>query len=134
MSIDHSYQIGIDGSSNVVLNISGLDEGGHDVEQLQANLYAYDAINGSAKFTCSLSLEDLRGLYHHLDKYSMVKNTQANETGRFVELSGSTEELLSLLNSANASSLISALKNFIASRLSGDDVNTILGRKDALEL
>ncbi|MFA5240395.1 MAG: Shedu immune nuclease family protein [Phycisphaerae bacterium] len=134
MSIDHTYKIGSDDSSNVVLNVSGLNKGGHDVGQVEASLYAYDAINGSAKFTCNLSLDDLRGLYLHLGKYSMIKNTQANETGRFVEVSGNTEELLSLLGAANASSLIPALKNFVANRLSGDDVNTILGRKDALEL
>jgi hypothetical protein len=134
MSVDHTYQIGSDDSSNVVLNISGLDKGGHDVGQVQANLYAYDAINGSAKFTCSLSLDDLGRLYHHLAKYSMIKNTDVKDTGKFVEVSTSTEELLSLLGAANASSLIPALKNLVANRLSGDDVNTILGRKDTLEL
>ncbi len=98
MSVDHTYQIGADESSNVVLNISGLDKGGNDISQVCANLYAYDVITGSAKFTCNLSLGNLQKLYHHLTKYSMIRNAEANETGKFVEVSGSTEELFSLLN------------------------------------
>lgn len=134
MSIDHTYQIGGDESSNIVLNLSGLDKGGHEIGHVRANLYAYDAIEGSAKFTCSLSVEQLRGLYNHLGNYSMLRDSQVNATGKFVEVIGSTEELLSLLNAANASSLVTALKSLVARRLSNDDVNTILGRKDALAL
>ncbi len=134
MSVDHSYQIGSDDRCNVVLNISGLDKGGHDTGQVFANLYAYDVATGCSKFTCNFSLSDLQKLYQHLGKYSMVKNKEANETGKFVEVSGSTEELFSLLGAANVGSLIPALKNLVEDRLSCDDVNTILGRKDALEL
>lgn len=134
MSVDHSYQIGSDDRCNVVLNISGLDKGGHGTDQVCANLFAYDIATGSPKFTCNFSLSDLQKLYQHLDKYSMVKNEEANETGKFVEVSGSTEELLSLLGTANVGSLIPALKNLVEDRLSCDDINTILGRKDSLEL
>ncbi|MCK4816532.1 DUF4263 domain-containing protein, partial [bacterium] len=134
MSVDHTYQIGADDRCNVVLNISGLDRGGHDIGQVCANLYAYDVATGSSKFTCNFSLSDLQKLYHHLGKYSMVKNEEVNETGNFVEVSGNTEELLVLLDAANVGLLIPALKNLVENRLSCDDVNTILGRKDALEI
>jgi hypothetical protein len=62
----------------------------------------------------------------------MVRDTEIDETGKFVEVSGSTEEWLSLLGAADARALIPALKNLVENRLSSDDVNTILGRKDAL--
>jgi hypothetical protein len=64
----------------------------------------------------------------------MVRNATADTTGKFIEASGGTEELLSLLGAADVSSLIPALKNLVEKKLSGEDVNTILGRKDALEL
>ena len=134
MSVDHTYRIGADDRCTVVLNISGLDKGGHDTGQVRANLYAYDVATGSSKFTCNFSLSDLQKLYHHLAKYSMIKNEEVNETGNFVEVSGNTEELLVLLDAANVGSLIPALKNLVKDRLSCDDINTILGRKDALEL
>ena len=133
MSVDHTYQLGVDESSSVVLNLSGLDKGGHAADQVCVNLYAYDIKTGSSKFTCSFSLRDLQKLYHHLGKYSMVKNEEVNEIGKFVEVSGSTEELLVLLKTADDKSLISALKSLVEDKLSNDEINIILGRKDALE-
>jgi len=133
MSVNHTYQLGADESSNVVLNMSGLDRGGHDKGQVCANLYAYDVETGSSKFTCSFSLSDLQKLYHHLGKYSMIKNKEVNETGKFVEVTCNTEELLALLGAADVNSLIPALKRLVENNLSNDEINIILGRKDALE-
>lgn len=133
MSVDHSYQIGSDDRCNVVLNISGLDKGGHDTGQVCANLYAYDVATGCSKFTCNFSLSNLQKLYQHLGKYSMIKNKEVNETGKFVEVTCNTEELLALLGAADVNSLIPALKRLVENNLSNDEINIILGRKDALE-
>ena len=133
MSVDHTFEVGSDESCKVFLNISGVSEGGHDTGMVSANLYAYDRMTGISKFTCSLSLRELSGLYHHLSKYSMVREIEASMTGKFVEVSGNTEELLSLLSVANDDALIPALKSIIGNRLTNDDVNTILGRRDSLQ-
>lgn len=133
MSIDHSFEIACDQFSSVFLNISGVNEGGHDTSTVSANLYAYDRKTGASKFTCSLSLSQLSSLFRHLSKYSMVRDGEVANTGKFVEISGRIEELLSILSCANDETLIPALKSIIGNRLSHNDVNTILGRKDSLQ-
>jgi hypothetical protein len=126
MSIDHTFEVGCDDSCKVFLNISGVSEGGHDTAMVSANLYAYDRQTGTSKFTCCLTLKELSGLYHHLSKYSMVREIEASITGKFVEVTGKTEELLSVLSVAHDEALISK-------RLTNNDVNTILGRRDSLQ-
>ena len=134
MSVDHTYEIGKDASSRVFVNISGLNEGGKQIAALAASIYAYDSQTGQPKFTCQLSIEDLRRLHHHLSKYSIVTDAELIETGKFIEVKGNTEELLTILSAAEGSELLPALKNLVSNRLSEDDINTILGRKDALEV
>lgn len=132
MSVDHTYEIGSDERCKLFLNISGLDKGGNAIDEISANLYAYDFTTGASKFTCSLSINDLRKLYGHLDKYSMLKSAVPKETGKFVEITSDTEEILSILSASDMTSLIPALKNVIQNKLSQDDINTILGRKESL--
>jgi len=132
MSVDHTYEIGSDERCKLFLNISGLDKGGNAIDGISANLYAYDSTTGASKFTCSLSINDLRKLYGHLDKYSMVKSAIPKETGKFVEITSNTEEILSILSASDTTSLIPALKNVIQNKLSQDDINTVLGRKESL--
>lgn len=133
MSVDHTFEVCSDDSCKVYLNISGVNEENRETNEVAANLYAYDRVSGISKFTCSLSLMELGHLYHHLNKYSMVRDLEATDTGKFVEVTGSIEGLLSLLSTANNDTLIPALKSIVDSRLTKDDVNTILGRRDSLE-
>ncbi|MCX5807030.1 MAG: DUF4263 domain-containing protein [Proteobacteria bacterium] len=132
MSIDHAFEIGSDERCKLFLNISGLNKGGNEIDEVSANLYAYDSTTGVSKFTCSLSINDLGNLYYHLDKYSMIKSVVPKETGKFVEITGNTEGILSLLAATDTASLVPALKNIIRNKLSQDDINTILGRKESL--
>lgn len=133
MSVDHTFPIGSDDSCKIFLNISGVDDGGHETTPVSANLYAYDKRTGISKFTCTLMLKDLSNLYHHLSKYSMVREHAPSVTGKFVEVSGNTEEILGLLSLADNDALIPAMKSIVGSRLTHDDINTILGRRDALQ-
>lgn len=133
VSVDHTFEVCRDDTCKVFLNISGVNTDDRDTEGVSANLYAYDVNTGDSKFTCNLSINELSELYHHLDKYTMVKEVAPIKTGKFVEVKGNTKELLSLLSSANETALIPALKGIVGSRLSDTDINIILGRKDSLE-
>lgn len=132
MSIDHTFKIGGDETCDIYLNISGLDAGGHEVGSLSANIYAFDKRTGVSKFTCNLELSDLGNLYHHLEKYSIIKDVEVTNTGKFIEVDMDSEELISLLTVAQTDTLIPVLRNIINSRLSRSDLNTILGRRDSL--
>lgn len=132
MSIDHTYEVGNDDSSTVSINISGLDKGGNPIDTLGASIYAYDTKTGTSRFTCELSIDDLRRLHQHLSKYSIVTDVHLNEIGKFVEVANGTEELIAVLSAATANELLPALRNLIDNRLSKDDINMILGRKDSL--
>lgn len=133
MSIDHTFLIGGDGVNDLKLNISGLDAESRDSSDLRANIYAYCSSTGAKKFTCQLSIEHLKALYSHLSQYSMIRDLEVNTTGRFIELNSNHDSILSLLENSDNTSLIMALQNIISNRLTNDDINTILGRKDALE-
>lgn len=132
MSVDHTFEIGSDEQHQLFLNISGLDKGGNEINELSASIYAYESRTGIPKFTCTLSIDDLRNLYGHLGKYNMIKTGETLKAGKFFEAIGNTEELLSVLVAANTTTLIPAIKNVIQNKLSQDDINTILGRKESL--
>jgi hypothetical protein len=132
MSIDHSHQITEDERCKVYLNISGIDSEDKEVEFVSGSIYAFNRTNGSPRFTCNVSIKDLQNLYAHLGKYSMIRSSEIDHTGKFVEVSCNTEQVIALLSEANPQSLIPALTAFISKNLSHDDLNTILGRKESL--
>ena len=131
MSIDHTFEIGEDGSSKLLLNISGVDQDG-DVNIASSNIYAFDHNTGVSKFTCNLPLENLSALYNHLSKYSMITSSEASSVGKFVEVAESQSEIISFLSTSSTESLIPALQHIVSNRLSHDDINTILGRRESL--
>lgn len=132
MSIDHSFVVCDDGSTRVVLNISGLDANSRSLHDLTAGIYAFDSRSGAPKFTSSIPASKLAELYEHLGRYSMLRTPEAPSTGKFIEISQTEQELFSLLVQSQNDSLLPALKNLVASKLTNDDVNVVLGRKDSL--
>lgn len=132
MSIDHSLLIGSDGINDLRLNISGLDSDSKDVSNLRFNVFAHCSNTGMPKFTCQLDIGHIRSLYQHLSQYSVIREENSNSTGRFVEVGDHHQEIMRLLENADNTSLVLALQHVISNRLTNDDINTILGRKDAL--
>lgn len=132
MSIDHSYLIGSDDVIDLKLNISGLDSDSRDVSNLKFNMFAHCSKTGAPRFTCQLEIGHIRAFYQHLSQYSVIREEEVTSTGRFVEVSSNHEDIMSLLEHADNTSLVLALQHVISNRLTHDDINTILGRKDAL--
>lgn len=132
MSIDHSFLIGTDGVNDLKLNISGLDSDSRDVSNLSFNFFAHCSNTGTPRFTCQLEIGHLRSLYRYLSQYSVIREDTSNSTGRFVEVDSNHQEIMQLLEHADNTSLVLALQHVISNRLTNDDINTILGRKDAL--
>ncbi|MGM7919452.1 Shedu immune nuclease family protein [Yersinia enterocolitica] len=133
MSIDHSYLIGRDDVNDLVLNISGLDADSRDVSTLSANIFAHCTSTGSPKFTCQLNIGHLQSLYQHLSQYSVIRDTESVSTGRFIEIQSNHEEIMRVLEHSDNTSLVLALQHIVSNRLTNTDINTILGRKDALD-
>lgn len=133
MSIDHTFLVGSDGINELKLNICGLDAESRESSELDASIYAYCSNTGAEKFTCRLNVGHLRALYQHLSQYSIIRELEVTTTGRFIEITGNHENILALLEKSDNTSLILALQNVISNRLTNDDINTILGRKDALD-
>jgi hypothetical protein len=131
MSIDHTFNIGADGSCQLVLNMGGVDVNG-DLSSASSSIYAFDQNTGVSKFTCNLSIEQLSSLYHHLAKYSMVTSLEPSSAGKFIEVAESQSEIISFLSTSTSESLIPALQHIVSERLSHDDINTILGRRESL--
>jgi len=131
MSIDHSYVIANDGTSDVRVNISGLDADERNKEELTAHLYATCSKTGSSKFTCSLSIDQLSGLYAFLGQYEMIKEQSKSKSGTFVQVAKGNEELIAILQASNHEHVIPALRTVVKENLSNDDLNTILGRREA---
>ncbi|CNK08983.1 Shedu immune nuclease family protein [Yersinia enterocolitica] len=133
MSIDHSYLIGRDDVNDLVLNISGLDADSRDVSTLSANIFAHCTSTGSPKFTCQLNIGHLQSLYQHLSQYSVIRDIASVSTGRFIEIQSNHEEIMRVLEHSDNTSLVLALQHIVSNRLTNTDINTILGRKDALD-
>jgi hypothetical protein len=131
VSIDHTFEIGEDESNKLFLNISGVDQDG-DINIATSSIYAFDNNTGVAKFTCNLPLDKLSDLYHHLSKYSMITSSDSTSQGKFIEVSESQSEIISFLSTSSTESLIPALQHIVSERLSHDDINTILGRRESL--
>ncbi|MFJ5159269.1 Shedu immune nuclease family protein [Pantoea sp. NPDC088449] len=132
MSLDHSYIIGSDDNNELMLNISGLDSCEKNVADLSANFYALCSNTGVSKFTCKLNVQNLRELHHHLSKYSIICDHESLSTGRFVEVKGNYQEVINILENTDNASLIMALQHLVSKKLTHNDINTILGRKDSL--
>ena len=133
MSLNHSFLIGSDESSELMLNISGLDANAKEVDSLCANFFAHCAKTGTPKFTCKLTIQNLQNLYSHLSSYSMVCDSTSSKTGRFIEARDNYNEIISILEHADNNSLVMALQHLVSSKLTNNDINTILGRKESLE-
>lgn len=118
--------------SEVRVNITGLDTGEKKVGELSANVYAICPKTGDSKFTCSMSVLELAGLLAYLNQYEMIKDTSKNLSGIFVQVDSKDEELITLLRTSEHKQIVPALKAIVKEKLSSDDLNTILGRKDAL--
>jgi len=135
MSIDHSHVIANDGNIELKVNISGLNESNRDINSLSAYMYATGAKSGESKFTCSLSMSQLAGLYSYLDQYEMIKDISKGGSGEFISVKNGQKEkeLVALLSSSDHDQVIPALQTIIKDNLSNDDINIILGRKDAIK-
>lgn len=132
MSINHSYNIANSGNIQVVLNIAGLDSGDCSINDLSASIYAYDTRSGESRFTCPLTINDLKGLLLHLEQYRMLKDERVTTVGKLVEISEKNESIFEYLASSNQETLILALQRIVKGRISSEDLNIILGRKEAL--
>ncbi len=134
MSVKHSYLIAGDEAAELRVNISGLNESDRSTEELSAHIYATCANTGISKFTCTLSIDQLAGLHYFLSQYEMIKDRAKNTSGEFVQIKKGQEELIALLESADHSAILPALRTIVQDKLTNEDINTILGRKDALDI
>jgi hypothetical protein len=64
----------------------------------------------------------------------MIKDYVKNTSGEFVQIKKGQEELIALLEAADHSVILPAIRTIVQDKLSNEDINTILGRKDALDI
>ncbi len=133
MSVDHSIEFGEDLWNQCVFNFSRINEDERDAEQIHGTLSAYSKENGEPRFTCKLSIAELRALHEHLGRYSVITDHNNTRTGKFIEVRPDAEEISSLLSLADHRELLPVLRDLFTKRLSKADTNIILGRKDALK-
>lgn len=132
MSLSHSHLIGSDGVNDLVLNISGLNTQEKSIDEISACFFAHCVKTGAPRFTCKLHIQNLQQLYKHLSSYSIISNVSSLSTGRFVEVKDNYNEIINILEHADNNSLIMALQHLVSNKLTNNDINTILGRKESL--
>jgi len=133
MSVNHSYIIANDENTELRVNISGLNESARKVDELSAHIYATCAKTGVSKFTCTLSIQEMANFHAFLGKYDMIKDQAKSSSGEFVQVKKGQEELVALLAASDHEEMIPAIHRIIKDELSEDDINNILGRKEAVE-
>jgi hypothetical protein len=134
MSIDHSFVVSKSEKATLKLNISSLNDTPQSADHLKGNFYAYDETTADVAFTTQFSIEDLRGLYHFLDQYSVIKDVKAETTGRIIEITKDMEAIGALFERVDREDILKVLKPIVLSRLSRKDISTLLGRKDAMSV
>lgn len=132
MSLSHSHIIGSDGVNDLVLNISGLNTQAKGVEDISACFFAHCSNTGAPRFTCKLNIQNLQQLHKYLSSYSVISDETSLTTGRFVEVKDNYNEIINILEHADNHSLVMALQHLVSNKLTNNDINTILGRKEAL--
>ncbi|MEP8853367.1 Shedu immune nuclease family protein [Enterobacter hormaechei] len=132
MSLSHSHIIGSDGVNDLVLNISGLNTQAKGVEDISACFFAHCSNTGAPRFTCKLNIQSLQQLHKYLSSYSVISDETSLTTGRFVEVKDNYNEIINILEHADNHSLVMALQHLVSNKLTNNDINTILGRKEAL--
>ncbi|AKH89813.1 DUF4263 domain-containing protein [Edwardsiella tarda] len=132
MSLSHSHIIGSDGVNDLVLNISGLNTQAKGVEDISACFFAHCSNTGTPRFTCKLNIQSLQQLHKYLSSYSVISDETSLTTGRFVEVKDNYNEIINILEHADNHSLVMALQHLVSNKLTNNDINTILGRKEAL--
>ncbi len=133
MSLNHSYTITGDERAELRVNISGLNETDRCTGELSAHIYSICPNTGESIFTCTLTIDQLAGLYSFLSQYNMLKDGSDKRSGEFIQVQKGQEELIALLSKSDHSAVVPALRTIIRDSLSEDDLNTILGRKEAIE-
>ncbi|REE79416.1 Shedu immune nuclease family protein [Pantoea ananatis] len=132
MSLNHSHTIGSDGINDLILNISGLDKQQKNIDDISACFFAHCSHSGSSRFTCKLNINDLQKLHQYLSGYSFISDYSLTSTGNFIEIKNNHSEIINILEHADNNSLIMALQHLVSNKLTNNDINTILGRKDSL--
>lgn len=133
MSVNHSYIIANDGNTELKVNISGLNETDRNIDELSGHIYATCAKTGCSKFTCTLTIQEFANLHSFLGKYDMLRDQAKGSSGEFVQVESGQEELVALLTASDHETMIPAIHRIIKDELSEDDINIILGRKEAIE-
>jgi hypothetical protein len=132
MSLSHSHLIGSDGVNDLVLNISGLNTQEKNIEDISACFFAHCSNTGVSRFTCKLNIQSLQQLHKYLSSYSVIADDSSVSTGRFVEVKDNYNEIINILEHADNHSLVMALQHLVSNKLTNNDINTILGRKESL--
>lgn len=134
MSINHNYLIATDEVAELRVNISGLNEAERLTDDISAHIYATCTSTGKSKFTCNLTIDELARFYSFLSQYEMIKDRSKLTSGEFIQIKKGQEELVALLESADHSAIVPALRTIIQDKLSQEDINIILGRRDSLDV
>ena len=134
MSLNHRFEFDGGPQYRLVFNFSGIDSKVVDPASFKGAFYAYDKHTGIPIFTCTLGIDNVFRLYDHLSSYSFIRNKTIPKDEKFVEIPEGSNQLLETLNSLSNEMLIESLKHLISNRLSSNDINMVLGRKDSLEI
>lgn len=133
MSIDHSFEFTTNQGSQLKINLSNLNADPQNASDVRVRIYAFDENTAGEQYSSDITLEDLRRLYIYLSRYSIIRDAEVESTGRIIEVTKETEALADLFDHSNRDAMMDALGSIVSSKLSRADINTILGRKSALE-
>ncbi|MBP6748322.1 MAG: DUF4263 domain-containing protein [Xanthomonadaceae bacterium] len=134
MSIDHKFEIDGDPRYKLVFNFSGADSEIGNPALFKGAFYAYDKNNGTPAFTCNIELKDIFRLYDHLSAYSFIRKKRPPSNEKFLEVTTSPDQLIQMMEYFSNDAVVNSIKHIVTNRLSSSDINTILGRKEALKI
>ncbi len=97
MSIQYDKELFSNDSLTLKVNFSGIKNSVVKASDLIMSVYAYDK-TGTPIFSETLTFEQIKSLYEHLDQISIIKDSTKITTGKFIETTGEVIDILNRLS------------------------------------
>jgi hypothetical protein len=97
MGIQYDKEIFSNRNLTLKINFSGVKDDSVIATDLKLSIYAYTD-TGQPKFAETLNYEQIKGLYSHLNQISVIRDSTALISGKFIETNGEIADILKTLN------------------------------------
>lgn len=130
MSIQYDKEILSNDNHTLKVNFSGIKDSIATSENLKLSIYSFNSI-GRPIFSETLNYDQIKVLYDHLQKISIIRDSSINVSGKFIE---STTEISELIAKFKTDAKSNLLKLLLTNLNEDEKITNILSSLSELEI